>query len=57
VLNSQVRQIAPDAVVMEQAGKLMRIPNEVVIVAAGGIVPTDFLKNVGVQVQTKYGTA
>jgi hypothetical protein len=44
-------------VVVEQGGKLMRIPNEVVIVAAGGIVPTDFLKNVGVQVQTKYGTA
>jgi thioredoxin reductase/NAD-dependent dihydropyrimidine dehydrogenase PreA subunit len=57
VLKSQVRQIAPDAVVMEQSGKLMRIPNEVVIVAAGGIVPTDFLKGVGVQVQTKYGTA
>jgi hypothetical protein len=31
--------------------------NEVVIVAAGGIAPTDFLKGVGVQVQTKYGTA
>lgn len=57
VLRSQVRQIAEDAVVVEQAGKLMRIPNEVVIVQAGGIVPTDFLKNVGVQVQTKYGTA
>jgi thioredoxin reductase (NADPH) len=57
VLKSQVRQIAPDAVVMEQAGKLMRIPNEVVIVAAGGLVPTDFLKDVGVQMQTKYGTA
>jgi len=57
VMRSQVRQIAPDAVVVEQSGKLMRIPNEVVIVAAGGIVPTDFLKNVGVQVQTKYGTA
>jgi len=57
VLRSEVRQIAHDAVVMEQSGKLMRIPNEVVIVQAGGIVPTDFLKNVGVQVQTKYGTA
>ena len=57
VLNSQVRQIAPNAVVVEQKGKLMRIPNEVVIVAAGGIVPTDFLKDVGVQVQTKFGTA
>ena len=57
VMRSQVRQIAPDAVVVEQAGKLMRLPNEAVIVAAGGIVPTDFLKNVGVQVQTKFGTA
>jgi thioredoxin reductase len=57
VMRSQVRQIAQDAVVVEQSGKLMRIPNEVVIVAAGGMVPTDFLKNVGVQVQTKYGTA
>jgi thioredoxin reductase (NADPH) len=57
VMRSEVRQIAQDAVVVEQSGKLMRIPNEVVIVAAGGIVPTDFLKNVGVQVQTKYGTA
>ncbi len=57
VLKSQVRQIAPDAVLVEQSGKLMRMPNEAVIVAAGGIVPTDFLKGVGVQVQTKYGTA
>lgn len=57
VMRSQVRQIAPDAVVVEQAGKLMRLPNEAVIVAAGGIVPTDFLKNVGVQVHTKFGTA
>jgi len=57
VMRSEVRQIAPDVVVVEQAGKLMRLPNEAVIVAAGGIVPTEFLKNVGVQVQTKYGTA
>ena len=28
-----------------------------IVWAAGGIIPTDFLKNVGVQVQTKYGTA
>jgi thioredoxin reductase (NADPH) len=57
VMKSQVRQIAPDSVVVEQAGKLMRLPNEAIIVAAGGIVPTDFLKGVGVQVLTKFGTA
>ena len=26
-------------------------------VAAGGVVPTDFLKSVGVRIETKYGTA
>jgi thioredoxin reductase (NADPH) len=57
VMKSHVRQIAPDAVLVEQSGKLMRIPNEAVIIAAGGVIPTDFLKGVGVQVQTKYGTA
>jgi hypothetical protein len=57
VLQSNVRQIAEDAVVVEQKGKLMRLPNEAVIVAAGGVVPTECLRGVGVQVQTKYGTA
>jgi len=57
IMNSRVRRIDEDAVVMEQRGRLLRIPNEGVIIAAGGLVPTDFLKNVGVQVETKYGTA
>lgn len=57
VLKSRVRQIAPEAVVMEQCGRLLRIANEAVIIAAGGVVPTEFLKGVGVQVQTKFGTA
>jgi thioredoxin reductase (NADPH) len=55
--NSRVQHIAEDAVVVEQKGKRLRLPNESVIVATGGLVPTDFLKNVGVRVQTKYGTA
>jgi len=28
-----------------------------VIVCAGGILPTPLLKEIGVQVETKYGTA
>jgi thioredoxin reductase len=55
--NSRVQQIAADAVVVEQNGKVLRLPNEAVLIATGGLVPTDFLKNVGVRVQTKYGTA
>ncbi len=57
VFNSHVQQIADDSVTMEQNGKILRMPNEAVIIAAGGVVPTDFLKGVGVTVQTKYGTA
>jgi len=55
--NSRVQQIAADCVVVEQKGRVLRLPNEAVIIATGGLVPTDFLKNVGVRVQTKYGTA
>jgi putative YpdA family bacillithiol system oxidoreductase len=57
VMHSQVRQIAPDEVVIEQRGKLLHIRNEAVIVATGGVVPTEFLKGAGVQLETKYGTA
>jgi thioredoxin reductase (NADPH) len=55
--DTRVRQIERDAVVLEHKGKVKRMPNDAVIVAAGGVVPTDFLKHVGVTVQTKYGTA
>ncbi len=57
VYNSNVQQIADDSVVVEQQGTLLRMPNEAVIIAAGGAAPTDFLKEIGVTVQTKYGTA
>ena len=57
VYKSQVQEIAHHTVVVEQNGKVMHLPNEAVIIAAGGVVPTDFLKGVGVSVHTKYGTA
>jgi thioredoxin reductase (NADPH) len=57
VMKSHVREIQNDAVVVEQRGKLLRLPNEAVIVAAGGVVPTDFLKSIGIEIETKFGTA
>jgi len=33
------------------------MPNDAVIVNAGGILPTAFLKEIGIDVETKYGTA
>jgi hypothetical protein len=31
--------------------------NDAVIVSAGGVLPSDFLRRVGISVETKYGTA
>jgi thioredoxin reductase (NADPH) len=57
MLSSNVKQIAPSEVAIEQAGRLHRVPNDAIIVNAGGILPSDFLRSIGVHVETKYGTA
>lgn len=57
MLKSSVRSIAPDRVTLEQEGRTLELPNDAVIVCAGGILPTGFLRDIGVEVQTKYGTA
>jgi thioredoxin reductase (NADPH) len=57
LLESKVSRIGPDDVVIEQKGQRLRIRNDAVIVCAGGILPTAFLKSVGIEVETKYGTA
>jgi len=35
----------------------MNIPNEAVIVCAGGVLPFDLLKRIGIEFATKHGTA
>jgi thioredoxin reductase len=57
MLSSNVKQIGPSEVAIEQAGHLHRVPNDAIIVNAGGILPSDFLRSIGVHVETKYGTA
>lgn len=57
LLNSNVRQIAVDCVAIEQTGRTVSVRNDAVIVNAGGVLPSDFLRRVGVHVETKYGTA
>jgi thioredoxin reductase len=57
ILSSNVEEIGADAVVLDQGGKKINLKNDAVIVCAGGILPTPFLKEIGVQVDTKYGTA
>jgi thioredoxin reductase (NADPH) len=57
MLNSSVKQIAADAVAIEQTGRTVSVRNDAVIVNAGGVLPADFLRRVGIYVETKYGTA
>ncbi len=57
LLGSQIREIRPDDVLLQQSGQNMKFDNHAVIVNAGGILPNDFLRAVGIEVETKYGTA
>ncbi len=57
LLNSQVREIRPGEVLLQHSGREVKVPNEAVIVSAGGILPNDFLRSIGIEVETKYGTA
>jgi thioredoxin reductase/NAD-dependent dihydropyrimidine dehydrogenase PreA subunit len=57
LLSSQVAEIHPALVILEHSGQALKLHNEAVIVSAGGVLPNEFLRGVGVQVETKYGTA
>ncbi len=35
----------------------LSLVNDAVIVCAGGVLPTEFLKNSGVRIETKFGMA
>ena len=56
-LSSNVTSITANEVELEQEGQTIKIANEAIIVNAGGILPTGFLKDIGISVETKYGTA
>jgi thioredoxin reductase/NAD-dependent dihydropyrimidine dehydrogenase PreA subunit len=57
MLQSNLRRVDTRQVVVEQKGVTMPLANDAVIVAAGGILPNEFLKSIGIVVETKYGTA
>lgn len=57
LFTSNVMEISERQVVLEQAGKQISLLNDTVIVSAGGVLPTPFLQKIGIEVETKYGTA
>lgn len=57
LLQSSVKSIGRHDVDIERLGQNLKIRNDAVIVCAGGILPTAFLAGIGIEVETKYGTA
>jgi thioredoxin reductase/NAD-dependent dihydropyrimidine dehydrogenase PreA subunit len=55
MLGSNVRRIEADCVHLE-CGEPVQLTNDAVIVCAGGILPTAMLKEMGVRVETKFGS-
>ena len=56
-LPSNLLKIDPKTVTLDCNGEMLQLPNDAVIVNAGGILPTGFLKQIGIHVETRYGTA
>ncbi|MBK6631858.1 MAG: NAD(P)-binding domain-containing protein [Betaproteobacteria bacterium] len=56
ILESTVKAIEPGRVVLARGEETVELPNDAVIVCAGGELPTPMLKKIGIQVDTRYGT-
>lgn len=55
-LNANVQRIGQDSVTIEENGSAVTIKNDAVIVCIGGTLPTPMLKEIGIMVDTYYGT-
>ena len=55
ILESTVKDITPDKVVLKCGDDLLERTNDAIIVCAGGELPTPMLKKIGIQVNTHYG--
>jgi thioredoxin reductase len=56
LFNSNVKEIRDDSVDIAVNDKIAALPNDNIIVSAGGILPTVFLQKIGINVETKWGT-
>lgn len=57
LLKSNVRSISDTLVVIDTDGVPQRFRNDAIIVCAGGLLPTPLLQKIGIEFNTKFGTA
>ncbi len=55
LFKSNVTEVTETQVILDQKGETITLDNDAIIVSAGGILPTPFLKNIGIEVETKHG--
>lgn len=55
-LSSSPKGIDANSITLAANDEQFSVPNDAVIINAGGILPTGFLKQIGIEVETKYGT-
>lgn len=56
ILESTVKAIEPDRVLLKVGDDVQPLANEAIIVCAGGELPTPMLKKIGIRVEAHYGT-
>ena len=56
LFNSNVKEIQAESVSISIGDESEEIRNDAVIVSAGGILPTAFLRKIGINVETKWGS-
>lgn len=56
LMQSNITRISDTVVDINTPQGMVPLPNDVVIVCAGGILPTPFLKKIGIHVEEKFGT-
>ena len=55
-LESTIAGIGEDHIEIARDNTVHRLANDAVIICAGGLLPNQFLRDVGVAVETKFGT-
>lgn len=56
LLNTEVKRIEPAAVELRFKDRDMRLANDAVIVCVGGVLPTSFLREAGVEIEVRHGS-
>jgi thioredoxin reductase (NADPH) len=57
LLGSEVLEIGEKTAKLRHEDEMLELPNDAILVCAGGVLPTPFLQSIGIEIETKRGTA